>query len=116
MSGFSYNPQTVAIIKRYARTMAPVTIATIMRCPVGTIEAICKKHGIEVRDSDATVLAPVVLQRKVFKRSVEVQIELAALMILNREARRRGLTQSQMIATLVEQVAEDGLFSVVLDR
>lgn len=113
MSDFRYTPRAVSIIRRHARTMAPATIATIMRCPIGTIELICQRHGIEIRDNDILLRDP---ERKVVKKELEIQIGDVLLRVVSKEARRRGVDTHTLIERLIEKIAEDGLFGAVLDR
>lgn len=118
MSNFEYTPKTVAIIKRHARTMTLETIANVMICSIGTIEAICKKHGIIARDVDTIAAEPQennVSRGRLIKR-VEVEIDISALTIIQYESRRRGMKVRELIPRLIEQIAKDGLFSAVLDK
>jgi hypothetical protein len=116
MSDFRYTPRTVGIIKLHARTMAPPTIATIMRCPASTIELICRKHGIEMRESDKIEPVPPPRDRLLKSRRVEIDIECLAFIVLANEARRRGIATRDLIAALIEGIADDHLFSAVLER
>lgn len=117
MTDFRYTPRTVGAIRLHARTMAPATIATIMRCPVSTIELICRKHGIEIREVDHVV--PVPLSRAELKKAgtaVEIYVDMVAFTIVAKEAKRRGTATRDLMAQLVEAVADDHMFAAVLDQ
>jgi hypothetical protein len=115
MTDFRYTPRTVGMIKLHARTMAPATIATIMRCPTSTIELICRKHGIDMRAEDCVAL-PAKVERGLLKH-VEIYVDGLSLHVVANEARRRGIPTCDLIARrLVEAIAEDHVFSAVLDR
>ena len=117
MTDFHYTPRAVGAIKLHAKTMAPATIATIMRCSVGTVELICRKHGIEMRESDVVVPAPQTpAQCKVLSKQVEISLDGVALHVVANEARRRGTATRDLISRLIEEIADEHLFSAVLDR
>lgn len=117
MSDFRYTPRTVGMIKLHARTMAPPTIATIMRCPTSTIELICRKHGIDMREEDFVEPAPepTRAERKQTGASVEITIDRVSFTLVAMEARRRGTPTRELIARLVDEIAKAQLFSAVLD-
>ena len=50
------------------------------------------------------------------KKALEIQIDEAALSVVKRQARRRGVDTHNLIERLIEKIAEDELFSAVLDR
>jgi hypothetical protein len=121
MSGFQYTPRTVGMIKLHAKTMAPPTIATIMRCSVGTVELICRKHGIDILGQDKEAPAPKTAferaqDRKYRGTHVRIYIDDISLVAVSNEARRRGCIASDLIAQIVEMIADDRMFSAVLDR
>jgi hypothetical protein len=116
MTDFRYTPRTVGAVKLHARTMAPATIAVIMRCSVGTVELICRKHGIEMRESDHIEPVPNPSERKLVKRRIEIEIDGLSLHVVANEAQRRELTPRDLIARLVEAIAEECFFSAVLDE
>jgi len=116
MTDFRYTPRSVATIKLHARTMSPATISTIMRCSVGTVELICRKHGIETRTADKVVPEPPTrAERKKVASSVEICVNDIAFVIIANEARRRHTATRDLIAQMVEAIAEEQLFSAVLD-
>ncbi len=117
MSDFRYTPRAVGAIKLHARTMAPATIATIMRCSVGTVELICRKHGIEMRESDVVEMAlQTPAARKALSKPIEIHLDGIALHVVANEARRRGTATRDLISRLIEEIADEHLFSAVLDR
>jgi hypothetical protein len=116
MTDFRYTPRTVGMIKLHARTMSPATIAMIMRCSIGTVELICRKHGIETRESDKIEPLPVTCADRSLKRQVDIDLDGVSLHIVANEARRRGVPTRDLIAQLVEAIAEECIFSAVLDR
>lgn len=117
MSAFRYTPHTVRVIKAHARTMSPATIATIMCCSVGTVELICRKHDIEMRGSDLAEPEPAVLAgRKQVRRRVDIELDGLSFHLVTNEARRRGCTGRDLIAQLVEAIAEEAIYAAVLDR
>lgn len=120
MTDFRYTPRSVATIKLHARTMAPATIATVMRCSVGTIELICRKHAIEMRESDLTepsLQAELTrAQRKTAGTQVEICVDRTSFTMLASEARRRGTSTRDLISLIVEAVADDKMVGAVLDR
>lgn len=121
MSHFVYNPRTVGKIKLHAKTMAPETIAAVMRCSVGTIELICRKHGIEMRDRDQEEAPPKTARersedRKLLGTHVRIYLDQVVLVAVSNEAKRRGTVPSDLIATLVETVVQDRMFSAVLEK
>jgi GDP-D-mannose dehydratase len=118
MSDFRYTPLTVGIIKRHSRTMAPETIATIMRCSVGTIELICRKHGIDMRERDAPEPAtPAKVDERRYRRSkLDVSLDDTTLAAVNTEARRRGLTGRELVAVMIKNIVDSHIYSAVLDR
>lgn len=116
MTDFRYTPRTVGIIKAHARTLAPATIAVLMRCPVSTIELICRKHDIEVRESDKVEPAPRAPDIRTFSKKIDIDIDATCFMVVANEARRRGTRPKDLIADLVEAIADDCMFSAVLDQ
>jgi len=116
MTGFRYTPRTVGIIKQHARTLTPATIAILMRCPVSTIELICKKHDIEVRESDKVEPAPRAADTRTFPKKIDIDIDAASFIVVTNEARRRGTRPKDLIADLIEAIADDCMFSAVLDK
>jgi hypothetical protein len=117
MTDFRYTPRTVGAIKLHARTMAPATIAIIMRCSVGTVELICRKHGIETRDADKVLPDPPTrAERNKVASSVEIYVNDIALTIIANEARRRRTATRDLIAQMVEAIAEECFFSAILDK
>lgn len=115
MSDFRYTPRTVGIIKAHARTLAPATIAILMRCPVSTIELICRKHDIEVRESDKVEPAPRT-DTRAFSKKIDIDLDATCFMVVANEAKRRGTRPKDLIAELVEAIADDCMFSAVLDQ
>jgi hypothetical protein len=117
-SDFRYTPQSVSLIRRHARTMAPVTIAAFMHCSISMVESICKKHNIDIRAEDAFVRnpGPPTPEDKIVRKSLEIQVDEAALRIVRKQARQRGVDTHTLIELLIERVAEDDLVSAVLDR
>lgn len=116
MSDFRYTPRAVGIIKQHAKTLAPATIAILMRCPVSTIELICRKHDIEVRESDKVDPPPRAAQVRTFSKKIDIDIDATSFIVVANEARRRGTRPKDLIADLVEAIADDHMFSAVLDR
>jgi hypothetical protein len=118
MTEFRYTPQSVSLIRRHARTMAPVTIAAFMHCSISMVESICKKHNIDIRAEDAFVRNPEkpAPDGNVVRKSLEIQVDEAALRIVRKQARQRGVDTHTLIERLIEKIAEDGLFDAVLDR
>lgn len=117
MTDFRYTPRSVGAIKLHAKTMAPATIAVIMRCSVGTIELICRKHGIDMRELDHVEPAePTRAERKQAGTSVEILIDSVTFTLVAKEARLRGAPTRELIARLVDEIAKAQLFGAVLDR
>ncbi len=121
MSGFRYTPQSVGIIRLHAKMMAPETIAAIMRCSVGTIELICRKHDIDMLGQDKEVPPPKSAieraeARKLLGSHVRVYVEPSYLVAVSDEAKRRGTLPSDLIARMVENIVDDRMFSAVLDQ
>lgn len=130
---FRFTPRALAVIQRHARgRRSASSIAAIMGCETGTIENICRKHGVEIspRDGDEPehmasrcpltgnvdpLLNP--NRRRARNNLTAVGIEIAggALSVIEREAARRGTTSPILIARIAELVAQDGLFLAVLD-
>jgi len=123
MSGraFSLTPDALRDIRRHAADRhSAAAIARVMFCSAGTIENVCRKHGIELV-SIPDGLPPVKRHRSgncraVRFASVQVSIANEALEEITREARRRGLRPETLIARVVEIVSLDGLFSAVVDK
>lgn len=116
MSEFRYTPRSVGTIKLHARTMAPETIAAIMRCPVSTVELICRKHGIEMLGEDYVPPPPPEDDRLLKRKRVEISVDALSFVGLVNEARRRGLAPVDLIRQVVEAVARDGLYAAVLEK
>lgn len=117
MTDFRYTPRAVGAIKLHAKTMAPATIATIMRSSVGTVELICRKHGIEMRENDFVVpQMPTRAERKRTGSHIEILIDDVAFSLIAHEAKRRGTATRDLISRVAEEVARAQLFSAVLDR
>lgn len=116
MSDFQYTPRSVSTIKLHARTMAPATIATIMRCSIGTVELICRKHGIEMREADyVETLAPPPERGVLRNKRVEVDVDPISFILIANEARRRGKATRDLMAELLQVIADDKMFNAVLD-
>ena len=116
MSDFRYTKETVGVIRLHAKTMSAATIATIMRCSVGTVELICRRHDIEMRDSDRVEPEPSSVAARRLRKQVDIEVDGVSFALVANEARRRGLTARELMARLIESVADDLLFSAVLDR
>ncbi len=118
MSDFRYTPRSVGIIKLHDRTMAPASIATIMRCSVGTIEIICRKHGIEMLDRDEPLptLREIIDERTKRKNKLDVSVDDLTLTGINMEARRRGMSRRELVSALITNVVEDRLYTAVLGQ
>jgi len=118
MTGFLYTPRTVGVIKLHARTMAPASIAEIMRCSVGTVELICRKHGIEMldRDEPPPTQRAIIDERTRRKNKLDVSVGDLTLTGINMEARRRGMTRRELVSALITNVVEDRLYTAVLGR
>jgi hypothetical protein len=121
MRSFRFTPLTLNIIRRHAGNRRDAsTIAGMLNCSPGTIESICNKHGIELVaiPDGAAPLSPYRSadgSRPQF-RTIEVPIGLEAFGLIQREAARRGVKASTLIARVAEIVAADKLFSAVLDK
>jgi len=117
MSAFRYTPHTVSTIRLHAQTMAPAEIAEVMRCSIGTVELICRKHGIEMRSQDYVLPPPPTREeRKITTTEVEIRIHGVSFTIIAQEARRRGMATRDLIARIVDEVAQEQLFGAVLDQ
>lgn len=117
MSDFRYTPRTVSTIKLHAKTMAPATIATIMRCSVGTVELICRKHGIEMRSQDYVEPAVAPPERGSLRtKRIEIDVDNLSFVIIADEARRRGVATRDLMTELLRAVADDHMFCAVLDK
>lgn len=118
MTDFRYTPQSVSLIRRHARTMAPVTIAAFMHCSISMVEQICRRHNIEIRDADTFMRDPVkpAPGDKIVRKSLEIQIDEVRLAVVRKQARQRGVDTHTLIEMMIERIAEDELFGAVLDR
>src|SRR4051812_36459365 len=116
MNDFQYTPRSVGVIRRHARTMTPATIAEIMRCSVGTVELICRKHDMEMIEQDAPVpTARVMIDERVLRKTkIQVSISDLTLTGINMEAKTRGLTAAQLVSLLITTVVADNLYVAVL--
>lgn len=116
---FRFTPLTLNAIRRHAGARRDAAaIARLMDCEPGTIENICGLHGIElVKIPDG---APPLKRRTGEGRAeyvtVEVPVESKALLLIRREAARRGVKPSTLIARVAELVATDSMFAAVLDQ
>lgn len=121
MQGFRFTPLTLNLIRRHAdQRKDAATIAGMLNCSQGTIENICGKHGIELVTAPdcAPPLSPYRApdaERARF-RTIEVPIAAEALDLIQREAARRGVKASRLVARVCEVVATDSLFKAVLDQ
>lgn len=118
---FRFTPLTLGIIRRHGELRRnATTIAGMMNCSPGTIENICKQHGIELVDIPDGAPTPAPYRTSDGStpqfRTVEAPIAAPAYDRIQREAVRRGLKASTLIARLSEIVATDDLFRAVLDR
>ena len=118
MTEFVYTIDAVQKISELSRTMSAAAIADLLQTTTGRIEFICKRHGITVRARDFGELepAPPPLQRKIVRKSMEIEIDEKMLGIVKRQARQRGLDTRTLIEKLIEKIAKDSLFSTILDR
>lgn len=117
---FRLTPLTLNVIRRYARGRRDAaSIAKLMNCGQGTIEAICNKHGIELV---ALAGAPPPSSYRSAEGgnarfvSIDIAIGWEALELIRHEAARRGVKPSTLIARISEIVAADSLYAAVLDQ
>jgi hypothetical protein len=118
MTAFRYTPFTVKMIRRHAQTMSAETIAAFMQAPIDMIEMICRKHDITVRERDCfphDAVKPTPAGKAV-RKALEIQIDETMLGIVRRQAKKRGVETITLIETLIERIAEDDLYSAILDR
>lgn len=121
MSEFRLTPESLKAIKRYAGDRRNAErIATLMSCTVGTIENICRDHGIELVTIDDGERTPRPYRNKDgsrFVNAVTIEVSIAAepMELIRQEAVRRGVKPATLVARLSEIVATDGMFKAVLD-
>jgi len=108
MSTFRLSPDTLRQIRSYANNhLDAAAIGELMNCEPSTIRNICNHHGITLaRHRTAT---PALI-------STSVDLATPAMDRIRAEAARRGYKPSELIARVAEIVAEDMMFSAILDR
>jgi hypothetical protein len=119
-ASFRFTPRVLNLIRRHAELRrSGATIAKDLNCSEATIETICRQHGIElVGIPDGA--PPLSRYRAPDGRpsfvTVDVAIGTNAMELIRREAARRGVKATTLIARVAEIVAADQLFAAVLDR
>jgi hypothetical protein len=117
---FRLTPGSLAAIRRYADgRRSAETIARLMNCAAGTIENICRDHGIELVAISDGAPAPKAYRTRDGRRYSCVTLEVAVadepMETIRREAVRRGVKPATLVARLAEIVATEDLFSAVFD-
>src|SRR3954470_11460597 len=112
-ASFRFSPRTLSIIRRHAELRRnAATIAGMLNCSAGTIESICRQHGIELVTiaNGAPPLSPYWPSQGNQPNfvTVEVPVGSEAMDLIRREAARRGVKASTLIARVSEIVARDG--------
>lgn len=116
MPEFRFTPQTLKTIREHAANrMNGERIALYLGCDVGTVERICRQHGISlVSISDGA--PPVTVAGRENSVPVQCAIEAGAMDKLRVEAARRGVRVQVLVARMAEVVAKDNLFAAVFDK
>jgi hypothetical protein len=120
MPAFRLTPGSLNAIRRYAADRrSAVTIARLMNCAAGTVENICRDHGIELVSIPDGEPPPKPYRTRDGSRvqavTIEVPIASEAMELIRREATRRGVKPATLVARVSEIVATDGMFKAVLD-
>jgi hypothetical protein len=124
MTDFRYTPDNIKLIRRHALTMSPATIATLMHAPLSTIEKICREQGILTHGRDIGAMSDPAEhdsvdashQAEAVMKPVRILVDEPMLLVIKKEARQRGLNGNALIERLIEKIAKNRLFSVILDR
>lgn len=120
-TAFRLTPDSLKAIRRYAADRRnAATIARLMSCAPGTVENICRDHGIDLVTIADGEPPPKPYRTKDGSRvtavTLEVPIASEAMELIRQEAIRRGVKPSTLVSRVSEIIAIDGMFKAVLDR
>lgn len=111
-----FTPLLLRRIQRAARMGLSVErIAAQFHREISFIEETCRKHGIRITGVARPERAPI-RALACDQSTIGVTIASSHLTQLEREAARRGTSAALLAATILNLVAQDSLFSAVLDQ
>src|SRR6476620_2997429 len=104
-------------------------IAARLGCNVGTLKVRCSQAGISLRVPKEVKVVPMVplvpapkpptppKQRRCFAFAVPTTLQLSkvAMSRLRQRAEATGMTEAELVTTLIEVIAQDDLYDAVLD-
>ena len=110
--------------------MAAEAIAARIGCTVGTLRVRCSHAGISLRVPKEVKVVPMVplapaptppkspLSKQCFAFAVPTTLELSrvAMSRLRQRAETTGMTEAELVTTLLEMIAQDDLYDAVLDN
>ena len=110
--------------------MPAEAIAARIGCTVGTLRVRCSHAGISLRVPKEVKVVPMVplapaptppksaLSKQCFAFAVPTTLELSrvAMSRLRQRAETTGMTEAELVTTLLEMIAQDDLYDAVLDN
>ena len=101
-------------------------IATRLGCTAGTLKVRCSQQGISLRGPKEVSGVPLVPAPKPPKQSrsqrcfafavpTTLQLSRVAMARLRQRAEAAGITEAELVTTLIEVIAQDDLYDAVLD-
>ena len=107
-----FSPAVFLQVKRsVARGARAVEIAEKIGCKLGTLRVKCSQHGISLRPKNAPAGTP---KGNVPKRMV-VSLSESVALGLQKQANKKGVSQSDLAAALLDAITRDNLYDAVID-
>ena len=101
-------------------------IAARVGCKVGTLKVRCSQAGISLRVPKEVKVVPLVPgspdepppSKRSYAFAVPTTLELSrvAMSRIRQRAEAKGVTEADLVTTLLEMIAQDDLFDAVLDN
>ncbi|MGB6350677.1 MAG: hypothetical protein WBG10_11690 [Pseudolabrys sp.] len=98
-------------------------IAARLGCTAGTLKVRCSQQRISLRTPKEVKVVPLVAAPKppqskpcfAFAMPTTLQLSRVAMSRLHQRAEASGITEAELVTTLIEVIAQDDLFDAVLD-
>jgi hypothetical protein len=105
-----FSPEVFSQIKELvARGLRAAEIAERIGCTLGSLRVKCSQKGISLRRWEVS--------RQIhFSKRLMISLPETVALNLQRQADKKGITQSDLARALLDAIARDNLYDAVIDR
>jgi hypothetical protein len=97
------------IVDFVAQGLSAVEIAQRIGCKLGSLRVKCSQQGISLRRHSGSGQSP-------FPKRLKISLPESIAAKLEKEALKKGLSQSDLVLALLDAIARDNLYDAVIDR